>query len=173
MVSLCSGLETPLAAMKALEIEVDACTSMEKNIGLRNQIRDVNTDTNSIYVGDTVGDIMQMDPNDLPNVQFLVADPPLFESDWSSADAQPFVKCVTCIKMLALRVNSFLVAFMLGGAHRSQADECVRSLADALGSKWAIYATTVNSCDHGLSQNRERTSCEKPTDPTHMSIRLQ
>eukprot|EP00959_Pyramimonas_sp_CCMP1952_P006056 126739-Pyramimonas_sp.AAC.1 len=81
MVSLCSGLETPLAAMNALEIEVDACTSMEKNIGLRNHIRDVNTDTNSIYFGDTVGDIMQMDPNGLPNVQFLVADPPLFESD--------------------------------------------------------------------------------------------
>eukprot|EP00959_Pyramimonas_sp_CCMP1952_P007609 158869-Pyramimonas_sp.AAC.1 len=67
--------------------------------------------------------------------------------------------------MLALRVNSFLAAFMLGGAQRSQADKCVRSLADALGSKWAIYATTVNPCDHGLSQNRERTSCENQLIP--------
>ena len=117
--SPCCGLDTHLAAMLELGVHAESL-SMDTNAWLEPGISTINRKKDNVRVGGICGNMEELDPKDLPQVESVMASPPFHHYKenqrfigFEKPQSTPVIMILICIKELALRDQSALSNFII------------------------------------------------------------
>ena len=194
VISACCGLEPGPSAMSAIGGHAEFF-SFDNNPLLRSQILHANGNEKNVHCGDVSGDIEELDPEGISEVDSLVATPP-FEKCWDPADSKykflgfgadrstPIIVVLIMIKAMVSRqrrqdedgaFTTFCIELPIASLTTAQtddgviapADEIVQWLMDTLPSSWVVWKSTMAARACGLPNERKRSRV--PTSLQHSS----
>ena len=170
----CAGFDAPGQALDAMGIQYTAVGVWDTNRGSAKFLRARYTNKRVVHAGPQEGDVMQVNPQSLPDADGLVAGPPCqpFSSigskrGWDDDRSQVFRRIIEWIRELANRETNPLRFFALENvvglrtrvgkstrAGHSAEDTVLRELRSAVPKTWRISTHRLTSDCTGQTRKR-------------------